>query len=156
MSKIADLFRINLVGGNPLEVLLAKFLKSRKGQGKNKVIEALSAHYYSIALADESDVSPEEVELAAIDCIAKLRNQISYVINYHRLKHGIELSLESLSPFGYTPTELPFGTELNSIAIGRSIGAISSIPEPELAVLDIDEQDTEDEGTGYDLSIFDE
>jgi hypothetical protein len=153
MGKIADLFRINLVGGNPLEVLLANFLKSRRGQGKNKVIEALSAHYYSIALADQSDVSPEEVELAAIDCIAKLRNQISYVINYHRLKNGIELSSESLSPFGYTATG-SIGTELKSV--GRSMGAISAIAERELAVLDIDERNPEEEGTGYDLSIFDE
>lgn len=151
MSKIADLFRINLVVGNPLEVLLAKFLKSRRGQGKNKVIEALSAHYYSIALADESEVSPEEVELAAIDCIAKLRNQISYVINYHRLKNGIELSSESLSPFGYTATG-SIGTELKSI--GRSIGVGSSIAGRELTVLNTDEQDTA--GTGYDLTIFDE
>ena len=35
---------------------------------------------------------PRRIQLAAIQDIAKLRNQIDYIINYHRITNGIELT----------------------------------------------------------------
>ncbi|PSB59568.1 hypothetical protein C7B77_00250 [Chamaesiphon polymorphus CCALA 037] len=92
MGKTPDLFRINFVSGKPLEVLLAKFLKSSEGTGKENVMAALSAFYYSIALSQEADACPSRIQLAAIQDLAKLRNQIDYIINYHRITNGIELT----------------------------------------------------------------
>ncbi|WP_373544892.1 hypothetical protein [Chamaesiphon sp.] len=89
------MFRINFVAGKPLEVLLAKFLKSIEGTGKEKVIAALSAFYHSIALSQEPGVSLGRIELAASQDLAKLRNQIDYIINYHRITNGIELAARS-------------------------------------------------------------
>jgi hypothetical protein len=117
MAKAADLFRINLVPGKPLEVLLAKFLKLSEGTGKEKVIWALLAHYYSIALS-KLDAKPEEIELAAIESIAKLRSQISYIKNYHRLNDGIDLTEEmdvSISPKA-SPTVEPIPMPVTSTA----------------------------------------
>lgn len=136
--KAPDLFRINFVSGKPLEVLLAKFLKSSEGTGKENVIAALSAFYYSIALSQEADVCPGRIQLAAIRDIAKLRNQIDYIINYHRITNGIELtdSFEAST------------TEKIAPAVGHPLKPIVADP------IVTDRLSLEDEI--YDYTIFDE
>ena len=94
MTKSEKLFRVNLVSGNPQNVLLAKYLKgdAEKRKGKDRVIKAIDAFYGSIALSQEDDVSRNRIQLAALENIAKLQHQIDYIRNYHRIINGIELT----------------------------------------------------------------
>jgi hypothetical protein len=151
MGKTPDLFRINFVSGKPLEVLLAKFLKSSEGTGKENVMAALSAFYYSIALSQEADACPSRIQLTAIQDIAKLQNQIDYIINYHRITNGIELT---------DRLEVPANKKIAS-AVGHPLKPIvaDSIVEDSIETVLADPiaiDRLSREGEIYDYTIFDE
>lgn len=161
MGKTPDLFRINFVSGKPLEVLLAKFLKSSEGTGKENVMAALSAFYYSIALSQEADACPSRIQLAAIQDLAKLRNQIDYIINYHRITNGIELT----DRFEVPATEKigsAVGHPLKPIAIDPIIGdsietLVADLPViVGVGVASALENRLSQEDEIYDYTIFDE
>jgi hypothetical protein len=138
VPKTVNLFRTYLVDSKPEEVLLANYLKA-EGVGKDKVIDALNAFYRSLALSSCRDASVAEIELSALDAIAKLQNQIAYIINYHRLNDRIDLSIASLNPWHYhLPPERVRLTE-------ASDDAIEPLDRDAVAPADT-----------YDLSIFDQ
>lgn len=159
MSKAPDLFRINFVSGKPLEVLLAKFLKSSEGTGKENVIAALSAFYYSIALSQEADVCPGRIQLAAIQDIAKLRNQIDYIINYHRITNGIELtdSFEASTTEKIAPAvRHPLKPIVANPIVKHSIETIVAAPIVTVGEASPLENRLSLEDEIYDYTIFDE
>ena len=154
MGKARDLFRINFVAGKPLEVLLAKFLKSIDGTGKEKVIAALSAFYHSIALSQEPGISPGQIELVARQDLAQLRNQIDYIINYHRINNGIELT----DRFEVPATEkiVPIVRHSPTPIVADSIETLSTVPTTIVGKASPFENRLSQADEAYNYTIFDE
>lgn len=82
------------------ESLLADFLKGDSRVGKDRVIQALSACYQSLALSRSNPEDRAAIELSAIESLMKLRSQMLYVLNYHRLMDGIEFPPDLLISLG--------------------------------------------------------
>ncbi len=99
MAETQRAISINIVQSDPREVMFAEYLRSTGGI-KSHLLNAGYAHWYSIALAENGSSISTDVELALIDSLAKLSAQMTYLIEYHRIKHNIRLSPETLQRCG--------------------------------------------------------
>ena len=99
MAATQRAISINIVQTDPREVLFAEFLRSTGGI-KSHLLNAGYAHWYSVALAEYGRGITTEVELALIKSLTELSTQMTYLIEYHRIKHNIHLSPETLMRCG--------------------------------------------------------
>jgi hypothetical protein len=99
MAEKQRAISINVIQSDPREVLFAEFLRSTSGI-KSHLLNAGYAHWYSIALAENGGGICTEVELALIKSLSELSAQMTYLIEYHRIKHNIHLPLETLKRCG--------------------------------------------------------
>jgi hypothetical protein len=99
MATTQRAISINIVPSDSREVLFAKFLRGTGGI-KSHLLNAGYAHWYSVALAEYGHGISTEVELALIKSLTELSTQMTYLIEYHRIKHNIQLSPETLMRCG--------------------------------------------------------
>lgn len=106
MAETQRAISINIVQSDQRETMFAEYLRSTGGI-KSHLLNAGYAHWYSIALAENGSSISTDVELALIDSLAKLSSQMTYLIEYHRIKHNIRLSPETLHRCGVGNQNLP-------------------------------------------------
>jgi hypothetical protein len=94
-----DFLMMNIAKTDARQVLIAKYLRDT-GKIASQLMGAADAHFYSYALAAESDSSDAEVELAVIESVIALDSQINRIINFHRINRQINLPPEFLRRYG--------------------------------------------------------
>jgi hypothetical protein len=85
VRKRQDTININVSQTNPKQVLISRYLRD-SGNITAPCMQAINAYWYPIALAESSDSSEEEVELAFLVAERALLAQIEYLKDYQRIK----------------------------------------------------------------------
>ena len=96
------MFKFDIIKSDFNQVLIAEFLK-RIGKSKPTILKALYGFYASQARSERSDSSQQDIELALLESLNTLSAQMRFLVNYHRVKDGINLSPECLMSFGLLP-----------------------------------------------------
>jgi hypothetical protein len=102
VAKIHQDIRLNIIETDLQEVRISKYLRGTS-KIKPHIMEAVTAYWYPIALAEELDSSDEEVEMALLDSLRILSAQMTHLVDYQRVKRKINLPAESLMRFGLLP-----------------------------------------------------
>jgi hypothetical protein len=97
--KHNDSLKFNIIGTDPGEVLMAKYLRA-SGKMKPQLTEAFIAYWHPIALANEEDSTDEDVEIALSKSLGMLAAQMTRLIEYQRVKRKIQLPIETLQRLG--------------------------------------------------------
>jgi hypothetical protein len=108
-STKSDMFKFDIIKSDFNQVLIAEFLK-RIGKSKPTILKALYGFYASQARSEHPNSSQQEVELALLESLNTLSAQMRFLVNYHRVKDGINLSPECLMSFGLLPISQPLTT----------------------------------------------
>jgi hypothetical protein len=104
-KKLNPVFTVKFLDTDPDEVILADYLKSTS-DAKGKVLTAIKAHFYAVALSEDPNSSDEDIELAILDSLQSLWGQMNYIVDYHRIKRKIQIPPQSLMRFGLGPIAL--------------------------------------------------
>jgi hypothetical protein len=112
MAQRQTAISINIIETDPVEVLLAKYLRSQ-GKIKSYLLDAAQAFWYPLAVSDNPLASNVDKELATIKSITALSAQIAYIIEHDRIKNGITYSTETLQRCGLMAITMPHQTKIN-------------------------------------------
>lgn len=63
-------------------------------------MDAIAGYWYSIAVSEQENFSDTEIQLALLKSLHGLSSQIRFLLNYHRIKDGVELPSECLATLG--------------------------------------------------------
>ena len=105
-STKSDMFKFDIIQSDFNQVLIAEFLK-RIGKSKPTILKALYGFYASVARSEHPHSSQQEVELALLESLNTLSAQMRFLVNYHRVKDGVNLLPECLMSFGLLPMSQP-------------------------------------------------
>jgi hypothetical protein len=150
VAKIHQDIRLNIIETDLQEVRISKYLRGTS-KIKPHIMEAITAYWYPIALAEEPDSSDEEVEMALLDSLRILSAQMTHLVDYQRVKRKINLPAESLMRFGLLPIPQPSTRQQSAVEISQSLAHLTDLPSED------DEDDAEDWviPSAPDTSIFD-
>jgi hypothetical protein len=114
-----DMFKFDIIKSDLNQVIIANFLK-RIGKSKPTILKALYGFYASQARSEHPDSSQQDIELSLLESLNALSAQMRFLVNYHRVKDGINLSPECLMSFGLLPMSQPVTTQQAQFADSTS------------------------------------
>jgi hypothetical protein len=131
------------------QALIAEYLRDI-GNASAKLMGSADAFYYSYALGADRSVSDAAVELAISESVLALSNQITRVLNFHRIDRGIVLPNHFLAQCGLAlahsaPVVVP---QQQSIVTLPSVPKVNpSTPEPvKHSLVPVLAEDDDDDG----------
>jgi hypothetical protein len=148
-STKSDMFKFDIIKSDFNQVLIAEFLK-RIGKSKPTILKALYGFYASQARSEHPDSSQQEIELALLESLNTLSAQMRFLVNYHRVKDGINLSPECLMGFGLLPISQPLTTSQAQFADSASVDS----PQGTLRDRDDDEEVWIQPPSSFDFSVL--
>jgi hypothetical protein len=148
-STKSDMFKFDIIKSDFNQVLIAEFLK-RIGKSKPTILKALYGFYASQARSEHPNSSQQEVELALLESLNTLSAQMRFLVNYHRVKDGINLSPECLMSFGLLPMSQPLTNPQVHFVDSASVDS----PQGTLRERDDDEEVWIQPPSSFDFSVL--
>jgi hypothetical protein len=143
------MFKFDIIKSDLNQVIIAEFLK-RIGKSKPTILKALYGFYASQARSEHPDSSQQDIELALLESLNALSAQMRFLVNYHRVKDGINLSPECLMSFGLLPIPQPVITQQTQLADSASADS----PHRTLRERDDDEEVWVQPQSSFDFSVL--
>jgi hypothetical protein len=148
-STKSEMFKFDIIQSDFNQVLIAEFLK-RIGKSKPTILKALYGFYASQARSEHPNSSQQEVELALLESLNTLSAQMRFLVNYHRVKDGINLSPECLMSFGLLPISQSLVTQQSQFTDSASVDS----PEGTLRERGDDEEVWVQPSSSFDFSVL--
>lgn len=113
-----NVLQINLKEGDADSSMLAKFL--RGGAISSRAIDALSAFYLSLAVAENPDSTKEDIRKAEHYCLSKLKGHICFLMDKHSRDSDIKIEGDDFATVMIDPP-MSHANDLISTRLGKSI-----------------------------------
>lgn len=103
-TKKLNYLKLNIFESDIDQVLLAQYLRSSGNGIKLSAFEAIRAFFYSVAIAECTDSSKEEIEKALLYCLSAMKHRMTELMDYHSRENGITVCPDLFSSVMINPS----------------------------------------------------
>ncbi len=153
---IRDFIQISISQLDPQQVRIAKYLRNT-GKITSQLMEAVVAYWDSIAISEDPSSSDEDIELALLNSLNKLHCQMSYIVDYHRVKRKIQLPPETLMKLGLLPIQgkaVSSPVPVNYDSVESSLSIATSLSAKLIQQNNDEDEDEDEDGDQKDEKIM--
>jgi len=147
---------INLVDSHPTQARLGEYLRSQRDTAgaeiKDLVLAAVGSYYDPLAIGDNPNSTPQQIEAALIDAVFALTDRRNRLLAHCECKYGVRLSADCKLLLGLgSNLQAPTVEQLPKKSLNKTLDVAVANDEDE-----VDEADDEDDNDPYEGMTDDE